>query len=249
MSLLEFRSVTKDFGGLRAIGDVSFKVDEGEIIGVIGPNGAGKTTLFNLASGFTNISSGEILFGGMRLNRKKPHLICRLGLCRTFQIVRPFGDMTVLENVMVGAFLKSSDRGEADHKARAVLDLLQLDHLAHHLAKNLTIADRKRLEVAKALATGPNLLLLDEVMAGLTSVETAAMVETVHQLRGQGIAIMVIEHIMQAIMRVSDRILVIHNGAKIAEGKPESIANDPDVIKAYLGEEYHEHSQGLKEIP
>lgn len=246
MSLLDFKSVTKDYGGLTAIGDVSFSMDEGEIVGVIGPNGAGKTTLFNLASGFTSISSGEIVFEGIRLNRKKPHVICRLGMCRTFQIVRPFGDMTVLENVMVGAFLKSREREKANQKAYRILDFLQLDHLSQQLAKNLTIADRKRLEVAKALATEPKLLLLDEVMAGLTSVETEDMVETVRKLRGQGIAIMVIEHIMQAIMKVSDRILVIHNGKKIAEGEPKIIANDPDVIRAYLGEEYQNHTQDLQ---
>jgi len=245
MSLLDFKSVTKDYGGLRAIGNVSFSVDEGEIVGVIGPNGAGKTTLFNLASGFTSISNGEVVFEGIRLNRKKPHVICRLGLCRTFQIVRPFGDMTVLENVMVAAFLKSPERGKASQKAYNILNFLQLDHLSQQLAKNLTIADRKRLEVAKALATEPKLLLLDEVMAGLTSVETEDMVETVRKLRSQGIAIMVIEHIMQAIMKVSDRILVIHNGTKIAEGEPKFIANDPDVIKAYLGEEYQDDIQNL----
>ncbi len=240
MSLLEFKNVTKDYGGLRAIDDVSFNVNEGEVIGIIGPNGAGKTTLFNLASGFTTISDGEVLYNGVRINRKKPHVICRLGLCRTFQIVRPFGDMTVFENVMVGAFLKSPDRKKVSHEVKEILDFLQLEHLSHQLAKNLTIADRKRLEVAKALATGPKLLLLDEVMAGLTLVETDEMVSTVQKLRGQGIAIMVIEHIMQAIMKVSERIVVIHNGCKIAEGKPRSIANDPNVIRAYLGEEYRE---------
>jgi branched-chain amino acid transport system ATP-binding protein len=246
MSLLEFKNVTKDFGGLRAIGNVSFTVDQGEIFGVIGPNGAGKTTLFNLASGFTDISSGEIWFCGSRLNRKGPHQICKLGLCRTFQIVRPFGDMTVLDNVMVGAFLKSPERDAARRKAQGILQLLDLDPLGGQLAKNLTIADRKRLEVAKAVATEPRLLLLDEVMAGLTMVETAAMVEIARKLRNQGITIMVIEHIMQAIMNLSDRILVIHHGGKIAEGAPHVIANHPEVIKAYLGDEYGADAQNLR---
>jgi branched-chain amino acid transport system ATP-binding protein len=242
--ILELNSVSKYFGGLKAIDDVSFAIKPGEIMGLIGPNGAGKTTLFNLASGFIQMTKGEILFNQMRLNGKSPDRICKLGLCRTFQIVKPFGDMTVLENIAVGSLLHTKEVDKAREEALRILDSLAMTGLKDKVAKSLTIADRKHLEVARALATNPKLILLDEVMAGLTSVETMEMVAMIRKLRENGITILLIEHIMQAVMNLSDRIVVIHHGRKICEGDPKTVANDEKVIKAYLGEEYHEFTQG-----
>ena len=236
MPLLEYRQVSKSFGGLRAIDDVSFSVTAGEIVGLIGPNGAGKTTLFAMASGFIEPTAGEIMFNGRRANGLGPPALCLAGMSRTFQIVRPFGEMTVLDNVMVGAFLHHRARREAKAAAQLVLERVGLGSRAGHIARTLTLSGRKRLEVAKALATRPKLLLLDEVMAGLTAVETAEMLELVQGLRSDGISILIIEHNMRAVMKLSDRIVVIHHGQKISEGSPSAVASDPKVISAYLGD-------------
>jgi len=238
MKILELIKVRKFFGGVKAVESFSLDVGEGEIVGLIGPNGAGKSTLFNCVAGVFPPTAGEILFQGMKINNQKPWDLCRKGLARTFQIVKPFASRTVLYNVMVGAFATTDKRAEAEQRALKVLHDLHMEGKKDLRAGNLTIADRKRLEIAKALATGPKLLLLDEVMAGLRPTEVDEMVSIIKQLREGGITIFVIEHIMRAIMALSDRIAVLHFGTKIAEGSPHEIAHDERVIKAYLGEEY-----------
>lgn len=242
MSLLEYRNVSMHFGGLRATNDVSFCVGRNEIVGLIGPNGAGKTTLFALASGFLDPTHGEIRFDGRRVDKLLPPDICAAGLVRTYQIVRPFGEMTVLENVMIGAFLHNRATADARSAAKEVLQRVGLASRSGQIARTLTLAGRKRLEVAKALATRPKLLLLDEVMAGLNPVETREMLDLIQGIRKEGISVLVIEHNMQAIMRLSDRIVVIHHGKKIGDGEPATIASDPQVVAAYLGENYTGHA-------
>ncbi|MGA2527037.1 MAG: ABC transporter ATP-binding protein [Smithellaceae bacterium] len=240
MGIFQFKNVSKVFGGLRAIDDVSFSIDQGEIIGLIGPNGAGKTTIFSLASGFTPPTSGKIFFKENRIDGLASDQICKKGLCRTFQVVKPFGDMNVLDNIMVGSLLHTANMKKAQEEALEILYTLGLVGVKEQMGKNLTIADRKRLEIARALATHPKMILLDEVMAGLTSVETREVIEMIRQIQKRNITILLIEHIMQAIMSLSDRIIVIHHGQKISEGNPKAVSNDEQVIKAYLGEEYHE---------
>ena len=238
MRILELTKVKKSFGGIKAVEDFSLIVEEGEILGLIGPNGAGKSTLFNCIAGVFPPTSGEIVFRGEKINNQRPWDLCRKGLARTFQIVKPFATRTVLYNVMVGAFATTDQRAEAERRALEVLRHLHLEDRKDMRAGNLTIADRKRLEIAKALATRPKLLLLDEVMAGLRPTEVDEMVAIIKRLREGGMTIFVIEHIMRAIMALSDRIAVLHFGTKIAEGPPQEMAHDERVVKAYLGEEY-----------
>jgi branched-chain amino acid transport system ATP-binding protein len=238
MSLLRIERMTKRFGGLTAVSDLSTEICNGEIVGIIGPNGAGKTTVFNCIAGYYPPNEGEIIFREQSLGGFDTSAICRCGLARTFQIVRPFGDLTVLENTMVGSFLHNRSPDKAKEKAHEVLKRVGLEPLESTRAKNLTLAHRKRLEMARALATEPSLLLLDEVMAGLTPVESDGVVDLIRKIQGTGVTMLIIEHVMRAIMRVCDRILVLDHGVKIAEGTPTEVAKDETVIKAYLGKEY-----------
>jgi branched-chain amino acid transport system ATP-binding protein len=236
--LLTVRGVSKRFGGLSAVRDVSFSVEAGDIVGVIGPNGAGKTTLFSILSGFLMPDVGEIRLDGGAITDLNPERRCHLGLCRTFQLVKPFGNMTVRQNVMVGAFARHRSPRQAGAAAERVLDATGMQSVAEMLARTLPVELRKRLEVARALATEPRLLLLDEVFAGLNATEIKGMVEFLRRIHVGGVTLLVIEHIMAVIMGVSDRILVLHHGEMIAEGPPATVARHPRVIEAYLGEEY-----------
>jgi branched-chain amino acid transport system ATP-binding protein len=238
MKILEVQHLTKDFGGLRAVDSLDLGIEEGEILGLIGPNGAGKSTVFNCVAGVYPPTRGHIYFRSEEISGRKPWDLCKYGLARTFQIVKPFASKSVLYNVMVGAFAITDKTNEAREKALGVLEYLNFEDRKDTRAGNLTIADRKRLEIARALATEPKLLLLDEVMAGLRPAEVDEMVAIIRRLRDQGVTIFVIEHIMRAIMALSDRVVVIQFGQKIAEGLPQQVAADENVIKAYLGEEY-----------
>ncbi len=238
MNILEINNLVKDFGGLRAVDDLSLSIEEGEILGMIGPNGAGKSTAFNCIAGVYAPTKGNVYFAGKKINEVKPWNLCKKGLARTFQIVKPFRTKSVLYNVMVGSFVTTDKTVVAEEKALNVLKILSFENKKDERAGNLTIAELKRLEIARALATEPKLLLFDEVMAGLRPAEVDEMVQIIKKLRDQGITIFVIEHIMRAIMALSDRIVVIHFGKKIAEGPPQEVASDENVIKAYLGDEY-----------
>jgi branched-chain amino acid transport system ATP-binding protein len=237
MQFFETQHLTKAFGGLIAVNDVSFQVEKAEIHGLIGPNGSGKTTLFNLINGYYPITSGTILFEGKKLNGLPTWKICKLGVGRTFQVVKPLRRMTVLDNVMASAFNLTSRREVAKEKALEVLEFCELSKKQDEQAKSLTIGDRKRLEIARALATGPRLLLLDETMAGLTPQEQAEGVKLIRKIRDSGITIIIVEHIMQVIMNICDRILCINYGQEIARGAPVEVANNKEVIEAYLGKE------------
>jgi branched-chain amino acid transport system ATP-binding protein len=238
MVLLEVTGMTKQFGGLRAVDSLDLTIEKGQILGLIGPNGAGKSTAFNCIAGVFPPTAGEIIFNNEKINGRKPWDLCKKGLARTFQIVKPFASKSVLYNVMVASFATTNSRAVAEEKAIKILESLNFADKKDVLSGNLTIADRKRLEIARALATEPQLLLLDEVMAGLRPAEVDEMVQVLKTIRDQGTTIFVIEHIMRAIMALSDRIVVIQFGKKIAEGTPKEIANNDNVIKAYLGEDY-----------
>jgi branched-chain amino acid transport system ATP-binding protein len=238
MKLLEIDRLTKDFGGLRAVDRLDISIQDGMILGLIGPNGAGKSTAFNCIAGLYSATSGRVLYKDDDITNLKSYDVCRKGIARTFQLSKPFPNKSVLKNVMVGGFLWSKDRNRAEAKALEVLEFVNLIDKRDVLGKSLTVADRKRLELARALATDPALLLLDEVMAGLRPAEVEEVITIIRKINERGITVFLIEHIMQAIMSLSDVIVVIHYGKKIAEGKPEEIASDEKVIKAYLGEEY-----------
>jgi branched-chain amino acid transport system ATP-binding protein len=238
MGILEGEKVTKYFGGLAALYNVDFDIKQGEVVGLIGPNGAGKTTLFNLISGSLGTTSGEIRYKGERITGLKPHQICKLGIARTFQSVQLFGNLSAFDNVFLGSTCGTATRTSAlvaKDKAMALLDLVGLKAKKSELAKNLPIAEQKRLEFARALATETELLLLDEVMAGLTPTELAVSTALIEKIRGGGVTILVVEHVMQAIMAICDRIIVLHHGVKLAEGLPQEIATNKKVIEVYLG--------------
>ncbi len=241
--MLQVDGVTMKFGSLVANNRVTFHVNKGEIVGLIGPNGAGKTTLFNCISGFYTPTEGRVVFRGTDITGMKPHLICKLGLTRTFQIVKPLKEMTVKENIMTGAFLHVNTRREAEESADEILEMTHLHDKRDQLAGSLTIADKKRLEVARALATRPDMLMLDEPMAGLNQTEVKEVMELCVSLKENGLTLMIVEHIMEGIMPIADRVVVLNAGEKIAEDVPEVVVNDENVIKAYLGERYHAQSK------
>ena len=247
MGILEGEKVTKFFGGLAAVFDVDFDINEGEIVGLIGPNGAGKTTLFNMISGSLRTTQGEIRYRGQRISNLKPHQICKLGIARTFQSVKLFGNISVFDHVFLGSICGTASRTktiDAQRKAAALLELVGLSPRKSDLAKNLPIAEQKRLEIARALSTEPQVLLLDEVMAGLTATELTSFTTLIREIRNEGTTILLVEHVMQAIMDISDRIIVLHHGVKIAEGLPREIVTNKRVIEVYLGTDaYAEHQQ------
>ncbi len=238
MALLEVRNLTMKFGSLLANSDVSFDVEKGTIVGLIGPNGAGKTTLFNCVAGLYKPASGKVTFDGLEVTGYPSWKMARLGLARTFQVVRPLKEMTVYENILVGAYMRYSDTAKANEVAQHCVDLCFLGDLRNKLAGGLTIGNKKRLEVARSLATGPKLLLLDESVAGLTSTEVKEMVDVIVRLKKEGVTILMVEHIMEAIMPIADKIVVLASGKKIAEDRPQAVIKDPTVITAYFGEKF-----------
>ncbi len=247
MAILEAQGVTKRFGGLAAVSGVSFNLGAGEILGLIGPNGSGKTTLVNVITGALSSSDGDVRFRGDSIRGLASHEIGRLGVSRTFQIVKPFRNLTVLENVMVGALFGARGGAralsEARRQAEEVLEFVALAHLADASADGLNVPERKRMELARALAMRPTVLFLDEVMAGLNPAEIDAAVVLVKQIRDRGITLVVIEHVMKAIRDLSDRIMVLYHGEKLTEGLPHQVLNDPDVVAAYLGRRFAEQSR------
>jgi branched-chain amino acid transport system ATP-binding protein len=238
MALLELKNLVKMFGGLKAVNDVSFQVEKGEIFGLIGPNGSGKTTIFNCINQFYPITGGDVVFKGHSIKGLKTHQICHLGIGRTFQVVKPLARLSVLDNVTASAFCRVNSIKEARQEANRVLDFCNLSLERNKLAKSLPIAGRKRLEIARAMATRPELILLDETAAGLNPSELDEAIGLIRKIRENGVTVLIVEHIMKVIMTISDRIHAINFGQTIAEGTPKEVANNPAVIEAYLGEEY-----------
>jgi len=240
MAFLRAAKLSKSFGGLRVLNKIDFEVHQGEILGLIGPNGSGKTTLFNLITGFLKPNSGRILFEDKDISGDQTHLICQMGIARTFQLVKPFPHMTALQNVMVGRMYgrkPARSVREAQAESEVILESTDLGAKKFSFAHSLTLSDRKRLELAKALATRPKLLLIDEMMAGLNLAETEDAIRIIKQIRDSGITLMVVEHVMRAVFEISDRIMVLNAGEKVAEGAPQEIMEDKGVVEAYLGKE------------
>ena len=238
MSILSVNQLSKSFGGLMAVKELSFKLEKGDILGLIGPNGAGKTTIFNCLTAFIPPDQGEILFYGKSVKGLQPFKICQLGLVRTFQIVKPFLTISVLDNVMVGALIKEKSITKARQESMEIIEFLGLGRMANVEAQGLPLPLRKKLELARALATKPKILLLDEVMAGLNPTEVDEIIDLIRQVNERGISILLIEHVMRGVMALSQKVLVINYGERIAEGAPEEIVKDKGVIEAYLGKEF-----------
>lgn len=239
-NLLQLKGVSKRFGGLTAVNDISFNVKEGEIFGLIGPNGSGKTTIFNLINRFYTLSQGSIIFNGHEISRLKTFEIATLGIGRTFQVVKPLKRLTVEENIMTGAFMRESSTEAARSHVREIMAFCKLENLAHMKAGSLTIGGKKRLEIARALATSPRMLLLDETAAGLNPTELDDAVDIIRKIRDElGITVLIVEHIMKVIMNISDRIHVIAHGSTITEGSPQEVAANPAVVQAYLGSDFN----------
>lgn len=240
--MLSVQNVSKYFGGLAAVEDVSFEVEKGSVVGLIGPNGSGKTTLFNLISGVYPLSGGKIIFNGKDISDMKSHNIADCGIARTFQVVKPFDNISALDNVVVGAFQRHINRNKAEEKAKEVMDKLGILQYKDALPKNLPLAIKKRLEIARILSTEPKMILLDEVMGGLNPQETDQLVETIKDIHEQGMTILIIEHKMKCIMELSHHVVILNNGHLIAHGTPENVVKNPEVIKAYLGDDYNADS-------
>lgn len=240
---LTVEGVTKLFGGLVAVDDVSFDIEEGTILGVIGPNGAGKTTLFNVVNGFLEPEEGSVRLDGVDLTNADPSEHAKHGMARTFQLVKPFGPLTVLENVMVGAFLQTGSRSRAEELAMEQLEFLGLGHIADVPAQNITVAQKKKMELCRAMATDPSIILVDEVMAGLQQEEQREILDALEQINDAGTTIVLIEHVMDALMEISERIIVLNEGRLIADGTPDEISSNDEVIEAYLGESWREQQE------
>lgn len=237
--MLDVQGVSINFNGVQALNNVSFKASPGEIVGIIGPNGAGKTTLFNVITGFNPADSGKVMLDGADITKKKPEQICKLGIGRTFQLVKPFGKLTAVENVMIGAFSRTNSIAEARREAEKILEFIGFQDKMNVMASSLTLTDRKKLEIGRSLATNPKILMLDEVMSGLTPGEIDQMILLIKDIQKQGICLLVIEHIMRVIMNISERIIVLHHGELICDDIQEKVVTNKDVITAYLGEGYN----------
>lgn len=238
MTMLEIKDLSKRFGGVIALNGVQLKIDKGEMIGIIGPNGAGKTTLYNCITGFYKPTSGKIIFNGKDITGLPSHKICKIGIARTFQIPKPFINLTLLENVMIGALSMGMTLSEAREYSKEIINFLMLDKYANYLISKLNFNYRRRCELARALATNPKLLLLDETFAGLNPAEVDEMIKIVRKIHDRGVTIVITEHVMKVVMSLAERIIVLHQGKVIADGVPEEVVNDMNVIEAYLGQRY-----------